>query len=99
MLVEPFFLEQSEWIAPPSDWAPNIVQGKRYDSEVGEGARILSQVQLVLARRLPMEHAVAEHRYGKAILVQPRLGQGAFRLLVTVRLVGALNQIGEAVAL
>ena len=30
-----------------------------------------------------MEHAVAEHRYGKPILVQPRLGQGAFRLLVT----------------
>src|SRR5688500_10930872 len=30
-----------------------------------------------------MEHAVAEHRYGKPILVQPRLGQGAFRVLVT----------------
>ena len=83
VLVEPFFLEESEWIAPPADWAPNIVQGKRYDSEVGEGARIWSQVQLALARRLPMEHAVAEHRYGKPILVQPRLGQGAFRLLVT----------------
>ena len=38
VLVEPFFLEQSEWIAPPADWAPNIVQGKGYDSEVGEGA-------------------------------------------------------------
>ena len=83
VLVEPFFLEESEWIAPPADWAPNIVQGKRYDSEVGEGARIWGQVQLALARRLPMEHAVAEHRYGKPILVQPRLGQGAFRLLVT----------------
>jgi putative restriction endonuclease len=42
-----------------------------------------AQLQLALARRLPMEHAVAEHRYGKPILVQPRLGQGAFRLLVT----------------
>ena len=62
VLVEPFFIEESEWIAPPADWAPNIVQGKRYDSEVGEGARIWSQVQLALARRLPMEHAVAEHR-------------------------------------
>jgi putative restriction endonuclease len=83
VLVEPFFLEESEWIAPPAAWAPNIVQGKTYDSEIGEGARIWSQVQLALARRLPMEHAVAEHRYGKPILVQPRLGQGAFRLLVT----------------
>jgi putative restriction endonuclease len=57
--------------------------GQTYDSEAGEGARIWSQVQLALARRLPMEHAFAEHRYGKPILVQPRLGQGAFRLLVT----------------
>lgn len=83
VLVEPFFLEREEWIEPPVDWAPNIVQGKGYDSDIGEGARIWSQVQLALARRMPMEHAVAEHRYGKPILVQPRLGQGAFRLLVT----------------
>jgi putative restriction endonuclease len=83
VLVEPFFLEEAEWIAPPNDWAPNIVQGKGYDSEVGEGARIWRQVQLALARRLPVEHAIAEHRYGKPMVVQPRLGQGAFRLLVT----------------
>jgi putative restriction endonuclease len=36
-----------------------------------------------MAKRMPVEHAIAEHRYGKPILVQPRLGQGAFRLLVT----------------
>lgn len=83
VLVEPFFLEESERIAPPADWAPNIVQGKGYDSDVREGARIWSQVRSALARRMPLEHAVAEHRYGKPILVQPRLGQGAFRLLVT----------------
>jgi hypothetical protein len=65
----------SVWFS--ADWAPNIVQGKGYDSEVEEGARIRSQVQLSLARRMPMEHAVAEHRYGELILVQPRLGQGA----------------------
>jgi putative restriction endonuclease len=83
VLVEPFFLEQPEWIAPPSDWAPNIVQGKTYDSDIGEGARLWSQAQLALAGRMPIEHAIAEDRYGKPMLVQPRLGQGAFRLLVT----------------
>ncbi len=83
VLVEPFFLEESDWIAPPADWAPNIVQGKGYDSEMGEGAWIWSQLQLALARRKPMEHEVAEDRYGAPILVQRRLGQGAFRLLVT----------------
>jgi putative restriction endonuclease len=83
VLVEPFFLEESEWIAPPADWAPNIVQGKTYDSDIGEGARLWSQVQLALARRMPIEHAIAEDRYGKPMLVQPRLDQGAFRLLLT----------------
>jgi putative restriction endonuclease len=38
-------------------------------------------VQAALAA--PSVHAIAEHRYGKPILVQRRLGQGAFRLLVT----------------
>jgi putative restriction endonuclease len=83
VLVEPFFLDESEWIAPPVNWAPNIVQGKGYDSDIGEGARIWSQVQLALARRSVADHAIAEQRYGKPILVHPRLGQGAFRLLVT----------------
>jgi putative restriction endonuclease len=32
---------------------------------------------------MPMEHQIADPRYGKPILVHPRLGQGAFRLLVT----------------
>jgi putative restriction endonuclease len=83
VLVEPFFLDESEWIAAPSDWAPNIVQGKGYDSDIGEGARVWNQVQLALARRLPAgEHAIAEHRYGQPTLVRPRLGQGAFRLEV-----------------
>lgn len=82
VLVEPFFLDESEWIAPPADWAPNIVQGKGYDSDVGEGVRIWSDVRLALARRMPMDHKIAE-RYGKPILIHPRLGQGAFRLLVT----------------
>jgi putative restriction endonuclease len=83
VLVEPFFLEGFEWIAPPGDWALNIVQGKTYDSDVGEGASLWNRVELALARRMPIEHAIAEERYGKPMLVQPRLGQGAFRLLVT----------------
>ncbi len=84
VLIEPFFLDEPEWIATPADWAPNIVQGKRYDSDAGEGARIWNQVQFALMRRLPeMEHSIAEPRYGKPVLVSPRLGQGAFRLLVT----------------
>jgi hypothetical protein len=48
------------------------VQGKGYDSDAGDGARIWD------------EHAIAEPQYGKPILMQPRIGQDAFRrLLVT----------------
>lgn len=83
VLAEPFFLEEAEWIAAPRDWAPNIVQGKTYDSDSAEGALLWSRVQLALAKRGAGEHAIAEHRYGNPLLVQPRLGQGGFRLLVT----------------
>lgn len=83
VLLEPFFLEEAEWIAPPADWARNIVRGKTYDSDFGEGAIVWSRVQLALARRGAAERAIAEDRYGKPMLVLPRLGQGAFRLLVT----------------
>lgn len=55
-----------------------------YDSEAGRAPRIWDRVQLALAKRMPAtDHAIAEHRYGKPMLVHPRLGQGAFRLLVT----------------
>ncbi|MGH2428591.1 MAG: HNH endonuclease [Candidatus Limnocylindria bacterium] len=83
VLVEPFFLDQADWIAPPADWAPNIVQGKTFDSDIGEGALLWSRVQLALANRVPADHAIAEDRYGAPMLMQRRLGQGAFRLLVT----------------
>lgn len=83
VLVEPFFLPESDWIEPPVDWAPNIVQGKWLDSDAGQGARIWRDLQLRMAQPSPAEHAIAEDRYGKPVLVHPRLGQGAFRLLVT----------------
>jgi putative restriction endonuclease len=83
VLVEPFFLDQADWVTPPAHWAPNIVQGKSFDSEMGEGALLWSRMQLALAKRMPADHEIAEDRYGKPMLVHPRLGQGAFRLLVT----------------
>src|ERR1700694_1170383 len=45
VLAEPFFLPRSEWIAVPSNWAPNIVQGKSYDTESEEGQKLWSAVR------------------------------------------------------
>jgi putative restriction endonuclease len=82
VLVQPFFLEESDWISPPADWARNIVQGKTYDSDVGEGKRVWDDVQLRLSTSVEAQHAIAEDRYGPPLLMHPRLGQGAFRIEV-----------------
>jgi putative restriction endonuclease len=81
VLLEPFFFDEADWLSPPPDWAPNIVQGKTYDTEIGEGRALWLRVQAALAGA--SVHAVAEDRYGRPTLVQHRLGQGAFRVLVT----------------
>jgi putative restriction endonuclease len=84
VLVQPFFLDEADWISPPADWAPNIVQGKTYDSEVAEGRRVWEQILATMRAGAigKPEHAIAEDRYGPPILMHPRLGQGAFRVEV-----------------
>jgi putative restriction endonuclease len=86
ILSDPFFFEESEWIPAPSDWAPNIVQGKTYGDSVGEGSALLEQI---VARRSAMVIADAPAvvkgatpMFGEPLLARRRLGQGAFRLLV-----------------
>ncbi len=86
MISQPVFFPESKWIDQPRDWAPNIVTGKGYDTGVGEGRRVFEEC---LAQLPAPEQPVAEalmsgdgslSRYGQALLVQPRLGQGTFRI-------------------
>jgi putative restriction endonuclease len=89
VLAEPFFFSQADWIPVPKSWAPNIVQGKTYDTETPEGRALWEAVRVVLADH----HRVAEpslteegtnqNRFGAEYLTRGRLGQGAFRVLVT----------------
>lgn len=44
LLQAPFFFPENEWI-PASDWAPNIVQGRSYDTGDGAGLWIWQQVE------------------------------------------------------
>lgn len=90
VLAEPFFLPQDAWIPVPRDWSPNIVQGKTYDTGDAVGAALWEQVrlgmsQVLAARPTDAAMAVAEEapRYGADFLTRARLGQGAFRVLVT----------------
>ena len=84
VLAEPFFLEQSAWISVPESWAANIVQGKTYDTESAEGRSLWASVQRArLDNDVPLGGESDEKRFGAAFLTRVRLGQGAFRVLVT----------------
>jgi putative restriction endonuclease len=88
ILVQPFFFSRENWLPVPRDWAPNIVTGKTYDSDIGEGAALyrLIQDRLLAHESLVAEgidYASDEPRYGDAFLAHARLGQGTFRALVT----------------
>jgi putative restriction endonuclease len=89
VLVEPFFLQRDDWIPVPKDWASNIVQGKTYDTTESEGKALWEAVYELLTLRGTRTHAVADaavperERFGAEYLTRGRLGQGAFRVLVT----------------
>lgn len=87
ILTQPFFWPRDQWIPMPPDWKNNIVTGKGYDTASPEGAALWTQIsdRITKAALFP-EFQVNEHnqaRYGEERLVRPRLGQGAFRVMVT----------------
>lgn len=87
ILSMPFFLSEQDWIPVPYDWKPNIVQGKTYRTDEVLGLNLYKQVQDRLSMMPPTDDLIiAEppaNRYGKEQLVKPRIGQGAFKVLIT----------------
>jgi putative restriction endonuclease len=83
ILTQPFFFEEPDWIPLPQSWSPNIVSFKTYNTTEAEGLRLWESVHDRLNRQ-QMEGMVEKgQRYGEPQLIRPRLGQGAFRVLVT----------------
>lgn len=88
VLATPFFFPREKWVAVPASWSGNIVQGKSYDASGGEGAAIWEAVQDQLATSVAMDVSQeyadeGRPRFGAEYLARGRLGQGAFRVLVT----------------
>ena len=81
VLAEPTFLSRGDWIPEPRDWHRNIVAGRTEDLSQGEGIRIWNELMQRLRNSRVEEDTTS--RFGAHRLVQPRLGQGAFRVLVT----------------
>lgn len=82
ILTQPFFLEEGDWIPVPASWSPNIVSFKTYDTGNSEGLALWEAVSKRLTRS-EVPTWTEGNRFGEPQLVEPRLGQGAFRVLVT----------------
>jgi putative restriction endonuclease len=84
ILTQPFFFEESDWIPVPESWSSNIVSFKTYNTGDAEGLAVWEAVNDRRARMPIPGMADAETpRFGEPYLFRPRLGQGAFRVLVT----------------
>lgn len=83
ILTDPFFLPRERWIPVPKSWARNIVSLKTYSTAEEDGRRLWDAVQEPLAPRALVALHEERARFGEPYQVQPRLGQGAFRVVVT----------------
>ncbi len=89
VLEQTFFLRREAWIPAPSDFKPNTVVGKGYDLDVGTGKELSVALETALASRsaVSVQRSVAEGVVGRMfsdpVPGRRRLGQGAFRILVT----------------
>lgn len=84
VLTQPFFLPESLWFPPPASWSSNIVSFRGYSTDEPDGLALWETIQKVMAAPTPnFGFTESSARYGEPTLIRPRLGQGAFRLLVT----------------
>jgi putative restriction endonuclease len=79
------FFGEDDWIPTPASWSPNIVTFKTYSTSESDGVMLWDAVQDRLSRMVSGTAAAPSEapRYGAPVLVRPRLGQGAFRVIVT----------------
>jgi putative restriction endonuclease len=83
ILTQPFFFEERDWLPVPPSWSPNIVSFKTYNTGDAEGLHLWEAITDRMARVQSPGMADSSARFGEPQLVRPRLGQGAFRVLVT----------------
>jgi putative restriction endonuclease len=87
ILSMPFYFDEDDWIPVPGNWSRNIVQGKTYDTSDYYGMLLYQQVQVKLSNQKVNSYVVREvsmdSGYGKKQMIKPRIGQGAFKVLIT----------------
>jgi len=87
ILTEPFFFDRNDWIPIPSNWSKNIVKGKSYSTNEQVGATVWRQIQERLQDRDYKEGELVMNEpgveYGNMVEIRSRIGQSAFRAMVT----------------
>lgn len=83
ILTQPFFLPEADWLPVPPSWSRNIVSFKGYSTANAEGMALWSAVYERMERAQSESLLRQPQRYGTPQLIRPRLGQGAFRVVVT----------------
>ena len=83
ILTQPFFFDEPDWIPMPESWSPNIVSFKTYSTGDAEGLALWEAVNDRISRPQFPGMAEEQARFGEPHLIRPRLGQGAFRVMVT----------------
>jgi putative restriction endonuclease len=92
VLTNPIFFKEEDWVETPEDFKSNTVRGKLYSTEDEIGKKTWNKIEILLQKylnplplekdnQLTVEEPVSQ--YGKSVLVRVRLGQSAFRVLVT----------------
>src|SRR3984893_4479815 len=90
ILTQPFFLPESEWFEPPN-WPPHFQGFKTYSTDDPDGLMLWEAAQSRVQSRAPYRSSFPQSgasdvpvaRWGEPTLIHPRLGQGAFRIIVT----------------
>ena len=80
ILTDVFYFDEQGWIPAPASFSKSIVQGKRYYTENEDGLKLFEQVQERL-QSAKLSGTQAE-RYRES-MTKHRIGQGAFRVVVT----------------
>lgn len=83
ILTQPFFFAERDWLSVPPSWSRHIVSFKTYNTDDSEGRALWEAVSDRIATPASPGFVEEAARFGEPHLIRPRLGQGAFRVVVT----------------
>ena len=81
ILSQPFFLPEDKWISPPKSWSRHTQRYKKYSTKQSDGLGLWEAVSNNLGI-IDLDGEKPAERFDKPRLIQPRLGQRAFRHVV-----------------